>query len=297
MHEAGLFMWAGHADAVVDGWTSTRGTGGLNGPPHVLSRLDAALCHAREVILDGTGPRITVTDTLTGSRGHQLRMSWHLGPEVTAELVGAVADLRWAGRDGQPRQAHLALPVALQWSAHRGETQPPLGWYSPRLGARVPATTLVGVGEWSGTIDLRTDLATAFLHHGGIGRPDRPFRGRWPRAHLADAMTEQVVDLGSTWAVLRRRRVAIIAAALLGGLAGAGLLVLSPPAYLSTSVVLLPEATQAGSGKTGGYDADTQVLIATSAEILLRAAQQVQPELTRPRSPTGCPLRRRHPRF
>jgi hypothetical protein len=56
--------------------------------------------------------------------------------------------------------------------------------------------------------------------------------------------------------------------------------VLSPPAYLSTSVVLLPGPTQAGSGKTGDYDADTQVLIATSAEILLRAAQQVHPELT-----------------
>jgi len=93
-------------------------------------------------------------------------------------------------------------------------------------------------------------------------------------------MTEQVVDLGSAWAVLRRRRGLVLLAALLGGLAGAGLLVLFPPAYVSTSVVLLPSAAAAGSGKTGGYEADTQVLIATSAEILLRAAQQVQPELT-----------------
>ena len=93
-------------------------------------------------------------------------------------------------------------------------------------------------------------------------------------------MTEQVVDLGSSWAVLRRRRGVLLLSALLGGLAGAGLLVLSPPAYMSTSAVLLPAAAQAGSGRTGGYEADTQVLIATSAEILLRAAQQVTPELT-----------------
>jgi hypothetical protein len=59
-----------------------------------------------------------------------------------------------------------------------------------------------------------------------------------------------------------------------------GLLFVLPPPYSSTSVVLLPAATEAGSGKTGGYDADTQVLIATSATILARAAQQVQPELT-----------------
>jgi uncharacterized protein involved in exopolysaccharide biosynthesis len=37
-------------------------------------------------------------------------------------------------------------------------------------------------------------------------------------------MTEQVVDLGSTWAVLRRRRGVILLAALLGALAGAGCL-------------------------------------------------------------------------
>ncbi|WP_353507553.1 hypothetical protein, partial [Intrasporangium sp.] len=36
--------------------------------------------------------------------------------------------------------------------------EPQLGWHSPRFGERVPTTTLVGMGEWSGTLDLRTDL-------------------------------------------------------------------------------------------------------------------------------------------
>jgi hypothetical protein len=159
VHEAGPFMWAGHADAVVDGcdvdpagqqkWTAHHTS---------YSRLDAALRHAREVVLDGVGARITVTDTLTGSRAHWLRMFWHLGPEVTVELMGAVADLSWAGREGELRQAQLVLPVALEWAARRGETEPQLGWHSPRFGERVPTTTLVGMGEWSGTLDLRTDL-------------------------------------------------------------------------------------------------------------------------------------------
>ena len=157
--EAGPFMWAGHADAVVDG-CDVDPAGRQRWAAHhtSYSRLDAALRHAREVVLDGTGARITVTDTLTGSRVHRLRMFWHLGPEVTAELVGAVADLSWRDREGQLREAQLVLPAALEWAAHRGETDPPLGWYSPRFGARVPTTTLVGVGEWSGTLDLRTDL-------------------------------------------------------------------------------------------------------------------------------------------
>ena len=92
-------------------------------------------------------------------------------------------------------------------------------------------------------------------------------------------MTEQVVDLRSSWAVLRRRSGVLLLAAVIGGLAGLGVLFLAPPAHSSTSVVLLPAAAQPGSGRTGGYEADTQVLIATSAEILSRAAQLVSPEL------------------
>jgi capsular polysaccharide biosynthesis protein len=93
-------------------------------------------------------------------------------------------------------------------------------------------------------------------------------------------MSEQVVDLGSTWAVLRRRRWVLLVAAVVGGLAGLGLLYLYPTAHSSTSVVLLPGAAQPGSGRTGGYEADTQVEIAKSAEILSRASQQFRPELT-----------------
>jgi capsular polysaccharide biosynthesis protein len=93
-------------------------------------------------------------------------------------------------------------------------------------------------------------------------------------------VSEQAVDLRSTWAVLRRRSTTLVVAAVVGAIAGFGVLFLLPPPYSSTSVVLLSAATDAGSGKTGGYDAETQVLIATSAEILSRAAQQVRPELT-----------------
>ena len=93
-------------------------------------------------------------------------------------------------------------------------------------------------------------------------------------------MSEQGVDLRSTWAVLRRRRGSLAAAALFGAVAGAGLLYVLPSPYASTSVVLLPTATQAGSGRTGGYDAETQVLIAQSADVLGRAGLAVTPNLS-----------------
>jgi hypothetical protein len=164
-HEVGPFMWAEHADAVVDDADAVPGRPQVWAAHHTAyARLDAALCHDREVVLDGTVPRLTVTDTLTGSREHRQRMSWHLGPDVTAELTDGVAELTWTGRDGEVHHGHLRLPIALDWSAHRGETDPPLGWYSPRFGTRVPTTTLVGEGSFTGTLTLRTVLDLTRTH-------------------------------------------------------------------------------------------------------------------------------------
>jgi capsular polysaccharide biosynthesis protein len=93
-------------------------------------------------------------------------------------------------------------------------------------------------------------------------------------------VSEQAVDLRSTWTILRRRSRLLVIAMVLGALAGLGLVWFFPPPYSSTSVVLLPSATQGGSGKTGEYDTDTQVIIATSAEILARAGTQLKPQLS-----------------
>jgi hypothetical protein len=155
---AGPFMWAAHADAVVDRFDDAGGLQVWAAHQRAYARLDRALCHGREVVLDGAGGCIRVSDTLTGSRAHRMRLSWHLGPDVTSTLHDGVADLRWTGRDGEPHHGLLRLPTALDWSTHHGQTDPPLGWYSPRFGARVPTTTLVGEGRWTGTLNLRTEL-------------------------------------------------------------------------------------------------------------------------------------------
>ena len=154
----GPFMWTAHADSVVDRFVDAGGLQVWAAHQRAYARLDPALCHAREVVLDGAGRRILVSDTLTGGRAHRMRMSWHLGPDVTAAVGDGVARLAWTGRDGEPHGGVLCLPGSLEWSAHRGEATPPLGWYSPRFGARVPTTTLVGEGAWTGTLTLRTEL-------------------------------------------------------------------------------------------------------------------------------------------
>ncbi len=94
-------------------------------------------------------------------------------------------------------------------------------------------------------------------------------------------MSEQAVDLRSTWTMLRRRKRILAIASVLGALAGLALLYFFPPPYSSRSEVLLPSVTEGGGGRTGGYDPDTQIRIATGAEILKRAGREVEPQLTR----------------
>ena len=52
----------------------------------------------------------------------------------------------------------MRLPQQLEWSGVRGRTDPPLGWYSPYFGAKLPILALVGTGVIAGGERLTTDI-------------------------------------------------------------------------------------------------------------------------------------------
>ncbi|MFG3053291.1 alginate lyase family protein [Kitasatospora sp. NPDC048239] len=112
--------------------------------------------HRRRVELTAADRELRVVDEVRGPRG-AVRLAFHLGPAITADLAGNRAVLTWT-RDGEDRSAVLDLPGQLSWRAHRGESDPPLGWYSAGFGRREPATTLVGTGFTDGTQGFTTVL-------------------------------------------------------------------------------------------------------------------------------------------
>ncbi|MFF7992599.1 alginate lyase family protein [Kitasatospora xanthocidica] len=112
--------------------------------------------HRRRVELVTASRELRVVDEVRGPR-RAVRLAFHLGPAVTADLTGNRAKLTWT-RDGQDRCALLDLPGQLTWRAHRGETGPPLGWYSAGFGRKEPATTLVGTGFTDGGQGFTTVL-------------------------------------------------------------------------------------------------------------------------------------------
>lgn len=156
--EGGPFLWSTHADSTttahqadesgVQSWSAFH-TG--------YARLDPALRHERSVGLDPAARRLSVRDVVTSSSLHPLRLAFHVGPAVTVSLSGSLARLTWTHGDDDVT-AVMRLPEGLTWTAHRGETEPILGWYSPRFGQRVPTTTLLGEGSVEGALRLKTCL-------------------------------------------------------------------------------------------------------------------------------------------
>ncbi|SEC25289.1 alginate lyase family protein [Streptomyces sp. TLI_105] len=125
--------------------------------------------HRRRVELTAASRELRVVDEVRGP-GTAVELAFHLGPAISAELVGNRAVLAWTV-DGEDRSAVLDLPAGLSWRAHRGESEPSpsssgreypmLGWYSEGFGRKEPATTLLGTGLADGA-----EFVTVLAFHG-----------------------------------------------------------------------------------------------------------------------------------
>ncbi|MET7686694.1 alginate lyase family protein [Streptomyces sp. NPDC005483] len=144
----GPFLWTRHAQSRVLTAETARWSAEHDGYQGSV--------HRRQVELTAEKQELRIVDEVRGPR-REARLAFHLGPAITADLVGNRARLTWT-RDGEDRSAVLELPAQLSWQAHRGESEPPLGWYSAGFGRKEPATTLIGTGSTDGTEGFTTVL-------------------------------------------------------------------------------------------------------------------------------------------
>ena len=147
--DAGPFLWGRTATATL------RDAVGLQAGARArwmaehdgYASLSPPAIHRREVELDRERRTLTLVDTVLCEEEHDARLVFHLGDAVACTLDGAVATLDWRSPDGEPKRADLHLPPELEWRFARGETEPPLGWYSPAFDRKRATTVLVGSGR------------------------------------------------------------------------------------------------------------------------------------------------------
>jgi hypothetical protein len=157
----GPTMWIRHAESRLTSLESSPdGDEGRWVAEHYGYRaLDPPVTHRRTVEFHGRQRLIEITDEIDGAGRPAVRLAFHLGPAVQADLDGCVLTLRWPDRDGGEATATATLPSSLDWSLIRGAQDPVLGWYSPSFGQKVPATDVLGVGFASAGAPLRTRLS------------------------------------------------------------------------------------------------------------------------------------------
>ncbi len=144
--EGGPFLWLRHANATEIDVTDIGDAAEWIAEHDGYLSLASPARHRRCVRLDRASRTIDIVDVIDGG-SNDVRLAFHFGPEVEAEYDGEHSVLlRWPNAV-TPGGAWLSLPKPLQWTLHRGETDPILGWYSCGLGQRVPSVTLVGCGR------------------------------------------------------------------------------------------------------------------------------------------------------
>jgi hypothetical protein len=150
----GPFMWTTHAEAWFTvppaPWSDVVSVTGSHGG---YGRLASPATHHRSVLLDRDRLLVRIVDEIESEGAHEVGLYFHLGPAVDVRLQGARARLDWGSGT-----ADLDLPESLTWDLHRGEEDPPLGWFSPSFGVRVPSWTLVGQGHTISNTRLSTGL-------------------------------------------------------------------------------------------------------------------------------------------
>ena len=151
----GEFFWTQHAESEVLESSDDPGALMWRGRHSGYMRLPVPAMHARTVKLDLATGTLSILDEIDSPEAHAGLLAFHLGPEISCELVGTRAELTWINA-GQSCSASIELPSQFQWKTVRGQEDPPLGWYSRSFGEKVPSVCLVGTGSVDSTSPLET---------------------------------------------------------------------------------------------------------------------------------------------
>jgi uncharacterized heparinase superfamily protein len=146
----GSFLWIRHARATL----LHRGPDSVRGRHDGYTRLQDPVVHERKVWLDSRARVLEVTDHLECAGEHTAEVLWHLHPDCTCSMAGSAVRVERGG-------AAISIEPDASWGAvtlHSGESNPPLGWYSPGIDRKTPATAVRVVGRIRGATICRTRI-------------------------------------------------------------------------------------------------------------------------------------------
>lgn len=137
----GPFMWVKQANAQMGEPVEEGAIVRLWGEHDGYERFGVR--HRRELLLDRKADALEITDhvQLASGRETTLELNFHFAPDVAVTLENCTAN---ATRAGSADSIRMDLDRNWAWRLYRASEAPMAGWYSPKLGEKVPAWTLRG---------------------------------------------------------------------------------------------------------------------------------------------------------
>ncbi len=155
----GPFMWLKKAQAhILEYGVDEQGCQYATGE-HDGYQDTGVLCR-RSVTYDAKTSRVNIIDTVRASNKHVVNINFHFHPDVTLLQHEQNSFLATRG-DQEKSRILISVDPRFSWYICKGQSDPPLGWYSSRLGELRPTVTLHGVSE----VTSNTELVTEFLWH------------------------------------------------------------------------------------------------------------------------------------
>ena len=135
---AGTFIWSKHFDCRVLSFESNHKIDNLVADHDGYLSLPDPVNHRRTIQFNKSKNTIRIEDLIDCKSEHLVEQYFHLAPEC--EVTKAEDNLWLIKREYI--EIKLTCPKDSATAVHRGETEPPLGWYSKSFGHKEPTSVL-----------------------------------------------------------------------------------------------------------------------------------------------------------
>jgi len=151
----GPFLWVKHARAKLNQVNIDEKAVSVIASHEGYSSEDILFIR-REIIMKNEGELFKISDSVNSKRLINIKLPFHLHPDVKVDSSDNEKFL--LTRKGTEKSIEVKCDPKCNWFLIKGSTDPIMGWYSDKLGSKIPSNTIIGELNTIGPANLITEF-------------------------------------------------------------------------------------------------------------------------------------------